>query len=124
LAVSWADRTEGVAPARKASNAEKIVGVWLIATDQAKAPVTLNFPVEFTKEGKVEAVLGLEKSSPRSRRGTYQIKGDTMHITFLPEGKSPVHMDFVIKRLTTEELELTYDEGKKTAKFTRPNRRN
>jgi uncharacterized protein (TIGR03066 family) len=112
-------RAEGAGPPSR-TDLEKIVGVWSMGPDGGHTRAPLNFPVEITKDGKLAAVLGPRKGSPRSHRGTYKVKGDTLHVTFVSKGKGPQKKTFTIKHLTATKMEWSYyDGGKKVITLSR-----
>ena len=92
----------------QAQDTEKLVGKWEITKSAGEAPV--GTVVEFTKDGKISAVVKLEKEEIKIE-GTYKLEKDKLMLK-LKVGDMTSEDVLTVKKLTDEELELE-DKDKK-----------
>ena len=89
-------------------NAKKIVGKWEITKAGGGAPV--GSVIEFTKDGKMNAVIKLEGMEIKMD-GTYKLEKEKLSVT-LKTPDMTVEETLTIKKLTDEAMELE-DKDKK-----------
>jgi uncharacterized protein (TIGR03066 family) len=92
------------ARAADATNAEKIVGAWIVVKfDGKEAPKGKDVVFEFTKDGKLKLAPGLN--------GTYKVNGDKVTLTIMIGGKDDTD-SITIKTLTVDTMVVIDDKGK------------
>jgi uncharacterized protein (TIGR03066 family) len=93
-------------------NGKKIVGIWEVVKSASNLPV--GSTVEFTKDGKLNAVL---KESPNEIKldGTYKIEKDKLTVK-IKIGETSEEEVVTVKKLTDEALEIE-DKDKKVDVF-------
>jgi uncharacterized protein (TIGR03066 family) len=89
-------------------NAKKIVGKWEITKAGGGAPV--GSVIEFTKDGKLNAVIKIEGMEIKMD-GTYKLEKEKLSVT-LKTAEMTVEETLTIKKLTDEAMELE-DKDKK-----------
>jgi uncharacterized protein (TIGR03066 family) len=105
-------RYEAAGPPVKRSNAQKIVGTWIVESVKGDKLGTIVLPTEFTKNGKMRMVMGYGEGACREDTGAYTVEGDKLVMSGATGGKA-WKQEATIKRLTASEMVLSYDGGKK-----------
>ncbi len=93
-------------------NAKKLIGVWVV--DKAGGDLPAGSTVEFTKDGKIAAVIKAEGKEIKFE-GTYKLEKDKLNVELKVEGET-VKETVTIKKITDEVLELE-DKDKKVDTF-------
>jgi uncharacterized protein (TIGR03066 family) len=106
------------APDKKATNKEKIVGVWAPTKKKDGAPVPT---LEFTEKGKLKITINANGKEIKID-GTYSVKDDKLTVTMKgPDGKD--HKEtMTIKELTKDKL-VTVDSKNKEETFEKKNKK-
>ncbi|MCE9563235.1 MAG: hypothetical protein K8U57_14420 [Planctomycetes bacterium] len=93
-------------------NAKKLVGVWIV--DKASGDLPAGSSVEFTKDGKLAAVIKADGKEIKFE-GTYKVDKDKINVELKVESET-IKETVTIKKLTDEVLELE-DKDKKVDTF-------
>ncbi|MBA4189783.1 MAG: hypothetical protein C0467_17500 [Planctomycetaceae bacterium] len=93
-------------------NAKKLVGVWVV--DKASGDLPAGSTVEFTKEGKIAAVIKADGKEIKFE-GTYKLDKDKLNVELKVESET-IKETVTIKKLTDDVLELE-DKDKKVDTF-------
>jgi len=93
-------------------NAKKIIGVWVV--DKASGDLPAGSTVEFTKEGKLIAVIKADSKEIKFD-GTYKVEKDKINVELKIESET-IKETVTIKKLTDDALELE-DKDKKVDVF-------
>ncbi len=93
-------------------NAKKLIGVWVV--DKASGDLPAGSSVEFTKDGKLVAVIKAEGKEIKFE-GTYKLEKDKLNVELKVESET-IKETVTIKKLTDDALELE-DKDKKVDTF-------
>jgi len=93
-------------------NAKKLIGVWIV--DKASGDLPAGSSVEFTKDGKLSAVIKADGKEIKFE-GTYKVEKDKINVELKIETET-IKETVTIKKLTDEVLELE-DKDKKVDSF-------
>jgi uncharacterized protein (TIGR03066 family) len=108
VALSVTFRSQEVLAQGKDDPAAKIVGTWELTKSGGDLPPGTT--IEFTKEGKLKAVLKAD-DQVITIEGTYKVEKNKIHVK-VKIGEETVEETVTIKRLTDKELEVEDKEGK------------
>jgi uncharacterized protein (TIGR03066 family) len=97
----------GLIGAQNDSNAEKIVGVWVVT--KATTPALPGATLEFTKDGKFRFRAEV-KGKPFEAGGTYKVQGSKLQVTF-KAGNQEKQETATIKTLTDTRLVIEDPKG-------------
>jgi uncharacterized protein (TIGR03066 family) len=93
-------------------NAKKLIGVWVV--DKSSGDLPPGSSVEFTKDGKLAAVVKADGKEIKFE-GTYKLEKDKITVKLKVENET-IEETVTIKKLTDEELEIE-DKDKKVDTF-------
>ena len=93
-------------------NAKKLIGVWVV--DKVSGDLPAGSSVEFTKDGKLVAVIKAEGKEIKFE-GTYKLEKDKLNVELKVESET-IKETVTIKKLTDDALELE-DKDKKVDTF-------
>jgi len=93
-------------------NAKKLIGVWVV--DKASGDLPAGSTVEFTKEGKIIAVIKADGKEIKFD-GMYKVEKDKINVELKIESET-IKETVTIKKLTDDALELE-DKDKKVDVF-------
>jgi uncharacterized protein (TIGR03066 family) len=89
-------------------NEKKIVGTWVL--DKSSGDLPVGSVVEFTKDGKLSAMVKIETMEIKIE-GTYKVEKDKLSVK-LKAGDMNIEETATITKLTDEVLELKDKDGK------------
>jgi uncharacterized protein (TIGR03066 family) len=94
---------------KKATNKEKIVGIWAVTKSAGGLPPKAN--LEFTKDGKLKISIKIEDKS-LTIDGTYEVKDDKLTVIMKAPGGKEQKETMTIKSLTDKKLVTVDTKGK------------
>ena len=110
LAILWSASfsvQEARAGKKKATNAEKIIGIW----EAVKGDLPPGATIEFTKAGQAIATIPVEKGKSLTMKATYKVEGNKLTVKHKIGEKEQSETD-TIKTLTEKKLVIEDKKGK------------
>jgi len=102
----------GVKKEDKPDAAKLIVGNWEVTKCDKGAPLGVGATVEFTKDGKVKAIIKKDDNDD-VHEGTYKFEKGKLIVTMAANNENVV----TIKKITESELSVKMDESEKEMEF-------